>query len=61
MFLRLPPEHRMAYTGPLPWGYVRAKLAERWGILPRQVDEEPATEVALALRLAGIEAEESRG
>lgn len=57
MFLSLSPEGRLAYRGELPWGYVRSVLATRWGILPREVDEEPAMEVALALRLAQIEAE----
>lgn len=59
MFLRLPRAARMNYGGSLPWGYVRSVVATRWGVLPWQVDDAPALEVSLALKLWAIEAEES--
>jgi hypothetical protein len=48
---------RNAAGVPVPWAYVRAQLAERWGVPPWEVDEAPAREVALALHLARIEGE----
>jgi hypothetical protein len=60
-YFRLSPEARMKGTHELPWGYVRSQLASRWCVPPWEVDEAPAHEVALALRMAAIEAEESDG
>jgi hypothetical protein len=59
MYLRLTPQSRRSYGGALPWGYVRSLLAEKWHITPWAVDEAPAMEVALALKLAAIESEEA--
>jgi hypothetical protein len=40
----------------LPWRYVRSKLAEHWRITPPQVDELPASEIALQVELWELEA-----
>jgi hypothetical protein len=37
--------------------YVRKMLSERWNCFPWDVDDAPADEVALELRLAAIELE----
>jgi hypothetical protein len=42
---------------PVPWLFVRKQLAAEWHVAPWQVDEAPASEVALALKLMAIEGE----
>lgn len=41
----------------MPWVWVREQLARAWQCFPWEVDEAPAREVALKLRLMTIEAE----
>lgn len=41
----------------VPWVWVRDQLAQAWQCFPWEVDEAPAREVALKLRLLNIEAE----
>lgn len=59
MYLRLSPAQRLVSKLPIPWGYVRSKLAALWQCRPWEVEDAPALEVSLALRLAAIEAEEA--
>lgn len=48
-------EHRQGLA--VPWAYVRKVLAAEWHVPPWLVDEAPAYEVDLALRLMAIEGE----
>jgi len=45
---------------PLPWAYLRAKLAERWGIPPWEVDAAPKGEIDTALTIMTLEARAAR-
>lgn len=45
----------MAGEPTAPWIYVRAKIAERWGVTPWQVDDAPPGEIDIQLELWGIE------
>jgi hypothetical protein len=42
---------------PVPWLYVRAKIAAAWGVPPWEVDEAPWSEVALAQELLFVTGE----
>lgn len=53
-WLRCPPEHRGGLG--VPWAYVRRHIAARWHVPPWAVDDAPAAEVALELRLSELEA-----
>src|SRR5205823_6329906 len=41
--------------GPIPWAYMRLQLSRQWRIPPWEVDEAPAREIALQLRLMELE------
>lgn len=44
----------------MPWPYVRAKLAQSWGVPPWIVDAAPLDELATALHILEIESEAAR-
>jgi hypothetical protein len=39
----------------VPWGYIRRMVAKSWGILPREVDEEPVDEVLTEVKILQME------
>jgi len=52
--LKVP--NKAGLDGP-PWVWTRRVLARHWGCRPWDVDEWPADEVVLELRLLALEAE----
>ena len=41
----------------VPWVYVRARIAQTWGVPPWEVDEAPHDEVAVAAELLALTGE----
>jgi hypothetical protein len=45
---------------PLPWVFVRRRLAQAWGIPPWDVDDVAVGEIAVELELMALDAEGGR-